>query len=423
MCATGFPDATNTGVPAGVDLTPYNGNLVINTPGAVISGLDIQGTVFIEAPNVTLEDCQITSADYWVVEIRGGMTGVTVQNCTINGVGTGEGSSGIEGMGTFLNNNIYNVENGITLDGGDTLIQGNYIHDLLASGSPHYDGIQIDGDVSNVTILGNTVINPWTQTSAVMIDNYFGPISNITVDNNLLVGGGYTIYVDAHFNNSPVSDVSITNNHMGPGYFGITDFNGTSPVYEGNVNDGDALAQMLNQCGQTLTGTAPANSTAALSDGTHSFTVTDSIGGMISPPSSPLSVTVDMVAPAQPVIASFSPDTGTIGDGIMSDHTLILTGTAEANRTVKVYDGATLLGTAAAKGTGAWSDATGTLSHNTHSFTATDTDAAGNVSAASSALAVTVAANHLPAGTASDFTASHNHGHDWSAWQEFHVLV
>jgi hypothetical protein len=408
MCATGFPDATNTGVSAGVDLTPYNGDLVINTPGAVISGLDIQGTVFIEAPNVTLEDCQITSASYWVVEITGGNDGVTVQNCTINGVGTGEGSSGIEGTGTFLNNNIYNVENGITLDGGDTLIQGNYIHDLLASGSPHYDGIQIDGDVSNVTISGNTVINPWTQTSAVMIDNYFGPISNIFVDNNLLVGGGYTIYVDAQFNNSPVSDVWITNNHMGPGYWGITDFNRTSPVYEGNVNDGDALAQMLNQCGQTnvnalvidsfstdsgtvgdhitndntptLTGTAPANSTAALSDGSHSFTVTDTVGGMISPPSSPLSVTVDTVAPA-------------------------------------------LLGTAAANGTGAWSYATGTLSNDTHSFAATDTDAAGNVSAASSALAVTVAANHLPAVTASDFTASHNHGHDWSAWQEFHALV
>jgi len=443
MCATGFPDATNTGVSAGVDLTPYNGDLVINTPGAVISGLDIQGTVFIDAPNVTLEDCQITSADYWVVDIRGGMTGVTVQNCTINGVGTGEGSNGIEGQGTFLNNNIYNVENGITLDAGDTLIQGNYIHDLLASGSPHYDGIQIDGDVSNVTISDNTVINPWTQTSAVMIDNYYGPISNITVDNNLLVGGGYTIYVSAEFNNSPVSDVSITNNHMGPGYWGITAFTGTSPVYEGNVNDGDALAQLLNQCGQTnvnapviasfstdsgtvgditndntptLTGTAPANSTAALSDGT------DTIGGMISPPSSPLSVTVDTVAPAQPVIASFSTDTGTIGDGIMSDHTLILTGTAEANRTIKVYDGTTLLGTAAA-GTGAWSDPTGTLSHNPHSFIATDTDAAGNVSAHSSALAVTVAANHLPAVTASDFTASHNHGHDWSAWQEFHALI
>ena len=37
-----------------------------------------------------------------------------------------------------------------------------------------------------------------------------------------------------------------------------------------------------------------------------------------------------------------------LGDGITSDNTLTLTGTAEANATVKVFDGATLLGTATA---------------------------------------------------------------------------
>ena len=43
------------------------------------------------------------------------------------------------------------------------------------------------------------------------------------------------------------------------------------------------------------------------------------------------------------------------GDGITNDNTLTLTGTAEANSTVKVYDGATLLGSATANGSGAWS--------------------------------------------------------------------
>ena len=47
----------------------------------------------------------------------------------------------------------------------------------------------------------------------------------------------------------------------------------------------------------------------------------------------------------RPAIAAFSTDTGTVGDGITNDNTLTLTGTAEANSTVKVYDGATLLGT------------------------------------------------------------------------------
>ena len=95
-------------------------------------------------------------------------------------------------------------------------------------------------------------------------------------------------------------------------------------------------------------------------------------------------------APVAPTIASFSTDSGVVGDGITNDNTLTLTGTAEANSTVKVYDGATLLGTVAANGSGAWSYTTAALSNGAHSLTATATDAAGNTGVASSALSVTI---------------------------------
>src|SRR4029078_7377818 len=85
-----------------------------------------------------------------------------------------------------------------------------------------------------------------------------------------------------------------------------------------------------------------------------------------------------------------STDSGTAGDGITNDNTLTLTGTAEANATVKVYDGATLLGSAVANGAGGWSYTTGTLANGAHSLTATATDAAGNTGVASTALNVTI---------------------------------
>ncbi len=71
-----------------------------------------------------------------------------------------------------------------------------------------------------------------------------------------------------------------------------------------------------------------------------------------------------------------------MGDRITNDATLTLTGTAVANSTVNVYDGTTLLGTAAANGSGAWSFATAALTNGAHSFTATDT-VSGTTSAAS----------------------------------------
>ena len=146
--------------------------------------------------------------------------------------------------------------------------------------------------------------------------------------------------------------------------------------------------------GATLLGTVTANgsgawsfTTATLADGAHSFTATATdAAGNTSAASSALSVTIDSGAPAAPAIASLSTDSGIAGDGITNDNTLTLTGTAQANSTVRLYDGATLLGTVTPNGSGAWSFTTATLADGAHSFTATATDAAGNTSAASSAL-------------------------------------
>ena len=91
-----------------------------------------------------------------------------------------------------------------------------------------------------------------------------------------------------------------------------------------------------------------------------------------------------------PVVVSFSPDSGVTGDGITNAKTLTVTGTAQANSVVLLYDGTTWLGTVSANANGAWSNTTGALTDGTHNFTATATDAQGNTSAASAALAVTV---------------------------------
>jgi len=237
--SVGWPEISNTGVPSDVKLARSKA-VNIDRDGAVIDSLDIDGMVNVNASNVTLKRCRIRAASFWVVKIKKGATGVTVEDCEIDGVGSNnDGSNGILGSGVFKRNNIYNVENGVTLDGGaPSVIMDNYIHDLLASGSPHYDCIQIDGGVSDVIIRHNTAINEYIQTSAVMIDNYFGPISDILVENNLLIGGAFTIYVDGQFNANPISNVRIINNHMGSGHWGVNAFNKTAPVFEGNVNDG-----------------------------------------------------------------------------------------------------------------------------------------------------------------------------------------
>ena len=89
---------------------------------------------------------------------------------------------------------------------------------------------------------------------------------------------------------------------------------------------------------------------------------------------------IDTVAPSAPVISS----------DVVSTNVVTLTGTAAASSTVTVFNGTTQLGMATVNSSGAWSFATGSLANGNYSFTATDTDAAGNISAASSPLNVTV---------------------------------
>ena len=355
---TGWADATNTGVQAGVTLTPYNGNLVINTPGAVISGLDIHGTVVINAPNVTLVNCKVTSSSFYVVQVASGVTGVTVQNCDIDG--QSGGGQGIAGAGTFLNNDIRGCADGIGVGGDNTVIENNYIHDMKGTSGSHFDGIQADGGFSNLVIRHNTVINENIQTSAIMLDNYWGAIDNVTIDNNLLIGGGYTVYINEIASGQPgggtVTDVSYTNNHIGGGYFGNLNLRmelGNTVVQSGNVNDGLTLKAILNTSANTGNDTG-------------------------SP------------APGAPTIASFSNDTGAAGDGITSDNTLEFKGTAAANSTIKIYDGSTQIGTATASSTGSWDYITSVLTNAKHVLTATATNSSGQTSAASGAVTVTV---------------------------------
>lgn len=236
----GFPDASNTGPAAGLTLKP-SGPLVISTPGTVIQNLEITGDVVIKAPEVKLLNSKVRSGNYYVVRIEKGLTGVVVQNCEIDNLGAG--GTGITGQGKFIANNIHGAVDGINVWGDDTLIQGNYIHNMAGPPKAHFDSIQADGGFKNLTIVHNTVINEHGQTSAIMLDNYWGPIDNVKIDNNLLVGGGYTVYLaevaKGQAPGGPVTNVSFTNNVLGKGYYGYWDIRtelGNKPIVSGNLD-------------------------------------------------------------------------------------------------------------------------------------------------------------------------------------------
>ena len=112
----------------------------------------------------------------------------------------------------------------------------------------------------------------------------------------------------------------------------------------------------------------------------------------------------DTTAPAQPSTPALADasDSGTLGDGLTTVTTPIVTGTAENGSRVTLFDtnGSTVLGTGLADGTtGAYSITSSTLGLGTHGLTVKATDASGNVSAASAALTLTIQDGAPPAPT------------------------
>lgn len=105
--------------------------------------------------------------------------------------------------------------------------------------------------------------------------------------------------------------------------------------------------------------------------------------------------TADTTAPAAPVILQVADDTapqaGPVAPGgVTNDTTPTLSGTAEALSIVTLRDGALLIGSASAGADGRWAITAMPLAQGAHAITATATDAAGNVSAATAPRSLSV---------------------------------
>jgi len=180
--------------------------------------------------------------------------------------------------------------------------------------------------------------------------------------------------------------------------------NATIEVFRNGVSIGTTTADGSGNWTLDATGTD-------LAEGAHDFTAKATVNGAISLGSAALSVTIDKSAPTTPVITGVTDDTGNSAtDGNTSDDTLTIRGTAAADATVDVYLGATKIGSATADNTGAWSFIYGTaLAEGQHSFTAKNTDVAGNI-ATSTAFNVTVDTVIPVAASTPDLTAGSDSG-------------
>jgi hypothetical protein len=228
LVACGWAGAGNTGYPDGqVFSRTVTGGLTISVDGTVIDGYRISGGVTVNAKNVVIRNSWITNSaggvsGSGVVKVLNGAS-ATIDHNLLDGQNATHACLWHEGASmtatanecTQVNDGIFSWASTVGVDGtGDNFtIADNWLHSfttLAANG--HVDGFQTEGAKTGV-IRHNTFDVSQDQTSAIAIWNTRKNASNIAVSNNLIQGGGFSIYAEdlSPSEASPAGGYTVTN--------------------------------------------------------------------------------------------------------------------------------------------------------------------------------------------------------------------
>ncbi|WP_028659476.1 hypothetical protein [Nocardioides insulae] len=169
------------------------GSRTVTRDGAVVRNLRIRGQLTIEADDVLVENVHVYSGASYGILVRGKRA--TIQWTTIQGTpGATLAGLAADEVGSFraIRIRVMDVEDGVRLS-NLCVLRRSFIYRLAGHSGSHYDGVTADG-YRGWRIMGNRILNRHAQTSAVWIgDPRYAPSAGL-LQNNILAGGGYTLY-------------------------------------------------------------------------------------------------------------------------------------------------------------------------------------------------------------------------------------
>ena len=214
----GYPDSTNTGVPAGTTLTP-SASKTVTTNGTVINGAEITGTVTVAADNVTIKNSKIIrtsggSGTYGVI-LNNGADNFTIEHSEV--VGPASETAGLQsavwnhyGNPGVVARYDYFHKCADCWEGPGIFENDFMVVDAAYTGS-HDEDIYVCG--AAIQVEHSTLFNTHHQTAAVFGDTASCGGNTFDISNSLLAGGGYTLYPQGNASSS-MGTMNITNNRF-----------------------------------------------------------------------------------------------------------------------------------------------------------------------------------------------------------------
>lgn len=228
----GFPDATNTGVPAGTVLALRSGTVKL-TSGQQLINTQVTGCVQVTGPNIVIRNVKIISkCSYAAIDLEFNNASALIENVEIDmsqladtAQFTGRlNQRSITGSDFTARKVWWHGGSDCVHFGSNVVIEDSFCESAKIPsgypGDPHIDGFQSAGG-SNVTIRHNTIRNPNTQTAAIIngtTPSVSPPQFNVHIVGNLMAGGGFTVYCNAHQAATPAT-VEFRDNRISFDYY------------------------------------------------------------------------------------------------------------------------------------------------------------------------------------------------------------
>jgi hypothetical protein len=238
LCGRAKPGPDNTGVPKGTVLKP-SGSIRIETAGALIENLDIQGEIMVLADNVTIRNVRVQSGDYYPIRyFDNDNTGLLVEDSEIEGTSDDVTASLSFANYTARRLNIHGGADGFKAD-ENVLIEDCWIHDLRNGPSQHNDGVQSTGG-KGVTLRHNSISG--ASNACVQTGDEGAATQDLTVECNYLSGGGYALNIRGTGATRPVNTRVLNNIFARDSAYGPWTIDDPNPTVTGNTyEDGTPL--------------------------------------------------------------------------------------------------------------------------------------------------------------------------------------
>lgn len=227
--ACGYPDPLGgTAGPATPcqSLTP-SGSISSTYAGQTIQNLNVNGTIAIQNPNVTVKNVCVTSdggaqLGSSAIDVADGAANTLIENTTVAGANASNQSVEIAAKNwsskpaTLSHDYLYNC--GECVHDGPWVVNDSYvISNGMQNTSDHHEAVYYD-DGLNMSFNHDTLLDPENESAVIFGDNVNGgPCTTaLSVTNSLLAGGGMTIVSCGGSKSSSVgsSTTNISNNRF-----------------------------------------------------------------------------------------------------------------------------------------------------------------------------------------------------------------